>query len=72
MAAALGLGPSVVRDHFAVGTATLSLLATVAETRPLLALVDDSHWVDSASIEALLFDTSGGLATVKRILGRLI
>ena len=42
-------------DRFAVGAATLSLLAAYAEEAPVLALVDDAHWLDSPSAEALLF-----------------
>ena len=40
---------------FAVGAATLSLLAAVAEERPLLLLVDDAHWLDRGSADALAF-----------------
>ncbi|HVU78839.1 MAG TPA: AAA family ATPase [Gaiellaceae bacterium] len=43
------------RDRFAVGAATLSLLAAFAEEEPLLVLVDDAHWLDGATAEALLF-----------------
>jgi DNA-binding CsgD family transcriptional regulator len=42
-------------DHFAVPAAVLSLLAAAAEDQPVLAVVDDVHWVDPASLEALLF-----------------
>jgi DNA-binding CsgD family transcriptional regulator len=52
---ALALGPPVESDRFAVAAATLSLLATVAERQPVLAVVDDAHWIDAASREALLF-----------------
>jgi class 3 adenylate cyclase/DNA-binding CsgD family transcriptional regulator len=57
--AALGLGydqavPSAP-DRLAVAAGTHSLLTTAAEDRPLLILVDDLHWVDPASQEALLF-----------------
>ena len=34
---------------------SLSLLAAAAEGGPLLCLIDDSHWLDAASAEALLF-----------------
>ena len=42
-------------SRFAVGAGTLSLLAAAAEERPLLVLVDDAHWLDRNSAEALAF-----------------
>jgi DNA-binding CsgD family transcriptional regulator len=42
-------------NRLAAYMATLSLLATAAERGPLLCLVDDAHWIDHASTEALLF-----------------
>jgi DNA-binding CsgD family transcriptional regulator len=53
--AALALRPRGAHERFAVGAATLSLLAAAAETEPLLLLVDDAHWLDLPSAEALLF-----------------
>jgi DNA-binding CsgD family transcriptional regulator len=52
---ALGLGPAVQGDRFGVAAATLSLFAAVADSRPLLVLVDDLQWTDGSSAEALLF-----------------
>lgn len=52
---ALALRPGHAQDRFAVGAATLGLLAAYAEDVPLLVLVDDAHWVDGSSAEALLF-----------------
>jgi len=54
---ALGLGRGVRRtpDRLAVAAGTHGLLTTVAEAEPLLILVDDLHWLDRASQEALLF-----------------
>jgi DNA-binding CsgD family transcriptional regulator len=53
---ALALRPlGSAHDRFAVGAATLSLLAAYAEDAPLLVLVDDAHWLDASSAEALLF-----------------
>jgi DNA-binding CsgD family transcriptional regulator len=52
---ALALGPSDACDRFAVYTAVLSLLAAMAEDAPVLCLLDDAQWFDSASAEALLF-----------------
>ena len=57
--AALGLGYDGARpqaqDRLAVAAGTHSLLTTTAEDQPLLILVDDLHWLDPASQEALLF-----------------
>jgi DNA-binding CsgD family transcriptional regulator len=52
---ALALRPARARDRFAVGAATLSLLAAYAETAPIAVLVDDGHWLDGSSADALLF-----------------
>ncbi|MET7419611.1 AAA family ATPase [Dactylosporangium sp. NPDC005555] len=49
-------------ERFAVGAATLSLLAAAADERPLLCLVDDAHWLDHSSASALLFATRRLLA----------
>ena len=53
--AALGRGTSAPPDHLSVGAATLSCLAVMAEARPLLVVVDDGHWMDPSSAEALVF-----------------
>lgn len=55
LAGALALGPPRAEDRFAIGAATLSLLAASAEERPLALLVDDVHWLDGSTAEALLF-----------------
>jgi DNA-binding CsgD family transcriptional regulator/tetratricopeptide (TPR) repeat protein len=55
LAGALALGPPVAEDGFTIRLATLSLLAHAAEQRPVLALVDDAHWLDASSRDALLF-----------------
>jgi DNA-binding CsgD family transcriptional regulator len=52
---ALALRPAQAEDRFAVGAATLSLLAAYAEEQPLLVLVDDVQWLDGSSADALLF-----------------
>ena len=52
---ALALGPGVGHERFAVGAATLSLLAAYAEPGPVAVLIDDAHWLDGASAQALLF-----------------
>jgi DNA-binding CsgD family transcriptional regulator len=55
LAGALGLAPARPDDRFHVGVAVLSLLASLADARPLLCLVDDAHWLDQASAQALRF-----------------
>lgn len=52
---ALALGPPLVGDRFAVYVGTLGLLAGAAGKRPLFVSVDDAHWLDAPSAEALLF-----------------
>ncbi len=52
---ALALRPARADDRFAVGAATLSLLAAHADERPLAVLVDDVHWLDGSSADALVF-----------------
>ncbi len=52
---ALALRPGPAQERFAVGAATLSLLAAYAEEGPVAILVDDAHWLDGSSAQALLF-----------------
>src|SRR4051794_31022860 len=52
-ALALRRGPA--QERFAVGAATLGLLAACAEQQPVAVLVDDAHWLDASSGQALLF-----------------
>ncbi len=52
---ALALRPARAQERFAVGAATLSLLATYGEQAAVAVLVDDAHWLDGPSAEALLF-----------------
>ncbi|HEX8489081.1 MAG TPA: AAA family ATPase [Propionibacteriaceae bacterium] len=42
-------------DRFLVFLAALNLLAEAAESAPVLAVVDDAHWLDEASAAAVLF-----------------
>ncbi len=42
-------------ERFLVYLATLTLLAETAQDAPVLAVVDDAHWLDDASAAALLF-----------------
>lgn len=42
-------------DRFATGAATLSLLSLLAEEHPVIVVLDDAHWADQPSVEALAF-----------------
>ena len=52
---AFGLEFGPPPDRFLVGLAVLSLLADVAETQPLVCLLDDGQWLDRASAQVLGF-----------------
>jgi predicted ATPase len=49
LATAFGLSEGEAPHRFLVGLAVLSLLSEVAEEQPLLCLVDDAQWLDTAS-----------------------
>jgi DNA-binding CsgD family transcriptional regulator len=52
---ALGMAEAAVPDRFGVGLGVLSLIAELAEHRPVLVLADDVQWLDGASADALAF-----------------
>jgi DNA-binding CsgD family transcriptional regulator len=52
---AFGLTAGPPPDRFLVGLAVLSLVSEVAGERPLICLIDDRHWLDRASAQALGF-----------------
>jgi predicted ATPase len=52
---ALGLDSGAAVEPFLVAVATLSILSEAAESAPVLCIVDDAHWLDTASRDALLF-----------------
>ena len=52
---AFGLHDGAAPNSFLVAVAVLSLLAEAAEVQPLVCLVDDAHWLDRASAQALAF-----------------
>jgi len=52
---ALALRPGIAGERFAVGAATLSVLAAYADEAPVLLLIDDAHLLDASTAEALRF-----------------
>ena len=52
---AFGLAGTPGADRFLIGLAALSLLSELAGDEALLCLIDDAHWLDRASADALLF-----------------
>ena len=55
LASVLGLGADTLTDRAAGHEALLALLRRLAEDAPLLVVLDDAHWADPASVEALAF-----------------
>jgi DNA-binding CsgD family transcriptional regulator len=55
LSVAFGLGVGPAPDRLLIGVATLALLAQVAQTRPLMCLIDDAQWLDDASCEVFGF-----------------
>ena len=52
---ALAIGSGDTDNRFAIALAVLSLLAEATTDGPLLCLVDDAHWLDQPSADALSF-----------------
>ncbi|GAA1193931.1 LuxR family transcriptional regulator [Pseudonocardia alaniniphila] len=55
LATAVGLTTGGPPDHFLVSLATLNLLTNAAEAQPVCCIVDDTHWLDHASLLTLAF-----------------
>jgi DNA-binding CsgD family transcriptional regulator/tetratricopeptide (TPR) repeat protein len=56
---ALGLAADpVAPDPLLTGVAVLTLLSDLSERAPLLVVVDDAHWLDRSSLDALAFTGS--------------
>ena len=53
--AALGRSSVGPPDLFLVAAAALSLITDAAATRPVLCIVDNAHWLDRPSVDALAF-----------------
>jgi len=52
---ALGQQDGASADPFLIALATMTMLSEAADTVPVLCLVDDAHWLDPVSADALLF-----------------
>src|SRR6478752_8877696 len=52
---AFGLSAGPPPDPFLIGLAALGLLSELAGERPLVCIVDDEQWLDSASAQVLAF-----------------
>ena len=55
LASAFGMVAGPPPDRYLIGMAALTLLAGAASARPLLCLIDDVHWLDLESRDALAF-----------------
>jgi DNA-binding CsgD family transcriptional regulator len=53
--AAFGMAEGVAPELFSVGLASLELISGLAETAPVVLVVDDAQWVDGPSGEVLAF-----------------
>jgi hypothetical protein len=53
--AAFGMAPAAGAEPFLIGLAALGLLSDAAEAKPLAVLVEDAHWLDRPTADALAF-----------------
>ena len=52
---AFGMSVDAAPDRFLIALAALELLSETASHAPLLLIVEDSHWLDAATADALAF-----------------
>jgi DNA-binding CsgD family transcriptional regulator len=55
LSTALGLSEGPTPDRLLIGLAVLNMFSDIAEAQPLLCLVDDLQWLDTASAQILEF-----------------
>jgi DNA-binding NarL/FixJ family response regulator len=55
LATVFGLAPGPAPDRFMVGLAVLSLISDLAAEQPVLVVVDDAQWLDTATAQTLGF-----------------
>src|SRR4051794_36375700 len=53
--AAFGLTQDVAPEHYRIAMASLDLISEVASDGPLLLVVEDAHWLDGPTADALAF-----------------
>jgi len=53
--AALGLGVDLKPDSFRVAVAAFQLICEVADSAPLVLVVDDAHWLDRSTLSVIAF-----------------
>src|SRR4051794_27462767 len=55
LATVFGLAPGPAPDRFMVGLAVLSLISDLAGEQPVLVVIDDAQWLDTATAQTLGF-----------------